>query len=82
MPGPRILQLNLHRECRYRNRTGYWKTRLESREYDFIRFRNGYGPNVPEMDVEWKGVEKVIRNREPQYAIKLGGILSLKRWRE
>jgi hypothetical protein len=52
--------------------------RLEGREYDVIRFRNGYGPDVPEMDVEWKGVEK-----QPDcYAIRLGKILSLKRWRE
>ncbi|AGK57021.1 hypothetical protein HYPDE_26703 [Hyphomicrobium denitrificans 1NES1] len=82
-----ILQLNLHREFfeaiakgtkhgEYRDRTDYWKTRLEGREYDFIRFRNGYGPNVPEMDVQWKGVEK----RRGCYAIRLGKILSLKRW--
>jgi hypothetical protein len=36
---------------------------------------------VPEMDVEWKGVEKVVRNSRLYYAIKLGKIGSLKRWR-
>ena len=40
------------------DRTHYWKTRLEGREYDFIRFRNGYRSDVPEMDVEFKGWQK------------------------
>ena len=31
------------------------------------------------MDVEWKGVEKVVRKGWSQYAIKLGRIVSLKR---
>lgn len=64
----------------YRDRSEHWKTRLEGREYDIVRFRNGYGPDVPEMDVEWKGVEKVTRKGRPQYAIKLGKIVSPKRW--
>jgi len=40
------------------DRTHSWKTRLEGREYDFIRFRNGYRPDTPEMDVEFKGWQK------------------------
>lgn len=90
MAEQRILHLNLVREFfdavangtkteEYRDRTDFWKTRLEGREYDIIRFRNGYGPDVPEMDVEWKGVEKVTRKGLPQYVIKLGKIVSLKR---
>ena len=63
----------------YRDRADYWKTRLEGREYDIVRFRNGYGRDVPEMDVEWKGVEKVIRKGRSLYAIKLGKIVSRKR---
>jgi hypothetical protein len=31
------------------------------------------------MDVEWKGIEKVVRKGRPQYDIKLGKIVSLKR---
>ena len=88
----RILQLNLVREFfdeigrgekteEYRERKDYWKTRLEGREYDKIIFRNGYGPDVPEMEVEWKGVEKVVRNGKAQYAICLGKVLSMKRWK-
>jgi hypothetical protein len=87
MTEPRILQLNLKREffaeivvgkkpLEYRDRTDYWKTRLEGREYEIIRFRNGYGPEVPEMDVEWIGVEK----RRDCYAIRLGKIIRLKHW--
>ena len=87
MSEPRILHLNLVRgffdqiakgEKReeYRDRSDYWKTRLEGLEYDIIRFRNGYGPDVPEMDVEWKGVDK----RKDRYAILLGEIRSVKRW--
>jgi hypothetical protein len=85
----RILQLNLHRRFfkeivdgtkpeEYRDRTEYWKTRLDGRSYDIIRFRNGYGPDVPEMDVEFLGVVK----RRHCYAIRLGKILVLKRWRD
>lgn len=47
-----ILHLNLHREfflqiatgkkrVEYRSQTPYWKTRLENRKYDAIKFRNG-----------------------------------------
>lgn len=87
MAETRILQLNLHREFfqriadgtkteEYRDKTEYWKTRLEGREYDVIRFRNGYGPDVPEMDVEWKGLAK----QRDCYVIRLGKILNFKRW--
>ena len=47
-----ILHLNLHREffaqiaagtkrIGYRNRTTYWRRRLEGRHYDVTQFRNG-----------------------------------------
>lgn len=78
----RVLSLNLHRKYfdqiiagekpyEFRDRTDYWKTRLEGREYDVIRFRNGYLPNAPEMLVEFLGCAK----RRICYAIKLGKIL-------
>jgi hypothetical protein len=41
------------------------------REYDFIRFRNGYATDAPEIDVEFLGVEK----RRDCYAIRLGRVL-------
>ena len=86
--GKSILYLTLEREWfddivrgvkneEYRGLKDYWKTRLEGRTYDVVRFRNGYAADAPEMDVEFLGVDK----RHDCYAIRLGKILSLKRWR-
>ena len=62
----------------YRERKKHWKTRLENRRYDVIQFRNGYGAHVPEMTVEFLG----IRRYPTYYAIRLGRILSPKRWKK
>jgi hypothetical protein len=83
-----ILHLTLEREWfddivrgvkheEYRDLKGYWKTRLEDRKYDIVRFRNGYATDAPEMDVEYLGVEK----RRDCYAIRLGKVLRVQRWR-
>jgi hypothetical protein len=61
---PSILHLTLEREWfddiasgkkreEYRDRKDYWKTRLEGRTYDIVRFRNGYAIDAPQMDVEF-----------------------------
>ena len=87
----RILQLTIDREFfdeialgrkseEYREQKDYWATRLEGRDYDTIIFRNGYGADVPEMEVEFLGVRKTKRKGNAIYAIKLGRILSVKRW--
>ena len=87
-----VLHLNLHREffaqiaagtkrTEYRQRTGYWKTRLEGRNYEVIQFRNGYATDAPVMQVEFLGVKKVQRGGEPYYAIQLGRSSELKRWK-
>lgn len=89
---PVILHLNLHQEffrqiarrtkrIEYRSRTPYWKTRLEGRNYDVIKFRNGYATNAPEMTVEFLGLRRCGTGRHAYYAIRLGRILSIKRWR-
>ena len=86
-----ILHLNLHRKffaqiaagtkrIEYRDRTDYWKRRLEERHYDVIQFRNGYATSAPEMQVEFLGVRRTTRRGEPVYAIRLGRGLSVKRW--
>ena len=31
----------------YRKAKPYWQKRLEGREYDLVKFRNGYMPNAP-----------------------------------
>ena len=88
-----ILHLNLHREffaqiaagtkrIEYRERTAYWKTRLENRQYDVIQFRNGYATKAPEMLVEFWGVRKDGKGRNGYYAIRLGKILKIKRWKK
>ena len=87
-----ILQLNLHREffaqiaagtkrIEYRERTPYWQKRLEGRRYDVIRFRNGYATKAPEMVVEFKGLRRYGTVRRGHYAIRLGRILRIKRWK-
>ena len=81
------LHLNLHREyfaaiaagekrIEYRDRTPYWRKRLEGREYDVIKFRNGYVTKAPEMLVEFRG----LRTRRNKYEILLGRVLEIKRW--
>lgn len=89
---PTILHLNLHRQffadiaaktkrTEYRERTPYWRKRLEGRHYDIIQFRNGYATKAPEMQVKFLGVKKVKKWGARYYAIHLGRILSLKRWK-
>jgi len=86
--GRSILHLTLEREWfddiakglkneEYRELKDYWKTRLEGRTYDIVRFRNGYAADAPVMDVEFLGVDK----RRDCYAIRLGKILRIERWR-
>ena len=59
----------------------YWKKRLEGRHYDVIRFRNGYAKNAPEMLVEFRGLRRHGKGRGAYYAISLGHILKIKRWK-
>jgi len=92
MESKTILHLNLHREyfaaivagtkrIEYRDRTPYWQHRLEGRRYDVIQFRNGYATLAPIMVVEFRGLRRYGRGRNGYYAIRLGRVLSLKRWR-
>jgi hypothetical protein len=88
----KVLHLNLHREffaqiaagtkrVEYRRRTPYWRSRLEGRVYDVVQFRNGYATTAPEMQVEFRRVRKVKKLGRCFYAICLGRILKIKRWR-
>lgn len=88
-----ILHLNLHRQyfaaivaktkrMEYRRRTPYWKTRLENRKYDVIQFRNGYATDAPEMQVEFLGVRRIKKDGQNVYAIRLGKILKIRRWKK
>ena len=82
----KILHLNLYRKYfdaiadgtkvfEYREKTDYWKRRLEDREYDIIKFRNGYAKDAPTMLVEYKGYDIGFNGIcEEQYIIKLGKV--------
>jgi hypothetical protein len=77
----------------YREMKQYWAIRLfhnmgfgQPKQYDIIRFKNGYQKNCPEMDVEWKGCWEGEGNKkwgaknEKYYVIGLGEILSIKNY--
>lgn len=89
----RILHLNLHREyfasiankekrIEYRKQSPYWRKRLEGQHYDAIQFRNGYAPDAPEMLVEFRGLRRYGEGSGAYYAIRLGRVLKIRRWRQ
>lgn len=93
MSKPAILHLNLHHEffaqiaaktkrIEYRSQTPYWRKRLENRHYDVIQFRNGYATNAPVMAVEFRGLRRYGKGRNAYYAIRLGRILKIQRWKK
>ena len=82
----KILHLNLFRKyfdqivegtktIEYRDKTDYWKKRIEHREYDVIKFRNGYAKDAPTMLVEYKGY-----TIGKEYELKLGKITEVKNY--
>jgi hypothetical protein len=89
---PSILHLNLKRKyfagivagtkkTEYRAYTPYWRRRIENRKYDAIRFRNGYATRAPVMLVQHLGYRVQGNGRNKEFAIRLGRVLSIKRWR-
>jgi len=65
----------------YRLITKYWIDRLENKEYDFIRFQNGYNRNSEKFIIEYLGVVKkeikheFFGNKTVQvFAIQLGDV--------
>jgi hypothetical protein len=87
----KTLHLTLHREhfaaiaagkkrTEYRKAKPYWQKRLEGREYDLVKFRNGYARNAPEMLVEFRGLRREGKGRTAEYAIRLGRIRKISRW--
>ena len=88
----RILHLHLPRaffaqiaagtkRTEYRRQSPHWKSRLEGRTYDVILFRNGYAPDAPEMLVELISVRRITKTGQSYYALRLGRIMKLKRWK-
>jgi hypothetical protein len=89
----KILRLTLHREffaaiaagkkrTEYREAKPYWRKRLDGRDYDLVLFRNGYARNSPEMLVEFRGVGRKGKGPNAYYAIRLGRILKIRRWKD
>ena len=81
----KILHLNLYRKyfdaiaegtktIEFRDKTQYWKKRLENKEYDVIKFRNGYAKDAPTMLVEYKGLNL---GNPLAYEIQLGKIIEV-----
>lgn len=49
------------KKLEFRENKPYWACRLldkngNGRHFDIVRFKNGYGPNVPTVDVEFKRI--------------------------
>ncbi|MDC7994442.1 ASCH domain-containing protein [Altibacter sp. HG106] len=76
----------------YREVKDYWQNRLEKprtapfvirfKDFDCIRFRNGYAKDAPTFDIELKGIEYGTGNPEwgaekgkTYYVLSLGKIL-------
>ena len=85
----KILHLNLFKKyfdqiaegtktIEYREKTDFWKKRIENREYDVIQFRNGYAKIAPTMLVEYKGYTIGLTEVGEEYELKLGKIIEVK----
>ncbi len=68
----------------YREVKPYWVTRLEGREYDVVRFRNGYSKDARVMVVELLGIGRglgVLRWGAPEleclFVLRLGKVLEV-----
>ena len=92
MMAKRVLDIPIKREwfdkivkgskrSEYRSYTKHWKSRLEGRDYDEVRFRAGYTKQSPEAYVELRGIGGDGKSRNADYVIKLGRVLRTKRLR-
>jgi hypothetical protein len=68
----------------YRTPSKWILSRLEGKEYDVLEFKNGYGPNVPTMQVEFLGWHHFTGRPEwgfegwkPVVVIQLGRVISI-----
>jgi hypothetical protein len=96
MSTPRTLRLTLKRKWfdmiasgekkeEYRTPGPWILSRLGGKEYDHVEFKNGYGANVPSMEVEYLGWKYSHGKREwgggsttgPFATIMLGRVLSV-----
>lgn len=59
----------------YRSLNDYWRRKLIGRQYNEIRFANGYGRHRPFLRVEFLGVQEGVWRGSPVFVISLGKIL-------
>ena len=82
---PAILHLNLHREyfaqiangtkrIEYRDRTPYWKRRLEGRTYHLIHFRNGYATPSHQIVSPTRRAGALAEEEAPEMLVQFRGI--------
>lgn len=83
----------------YRDLSDFWMSRLlvkepddtytfeKFRAYDTVLFRNGYNPDSPTMEVEWKGTRILEYLDEPEdaferygFVIDLGKVLGVENY--
>ena len=67
----------------YRVIKKYWTARIFLRDYDVIKFRNGYRPDSPTLTVEYKGYttgfggeKKWGAQAKYYYRLQLGAVIS------
>ena len=89
----KILHLNLFRKyfdeiaegtktIEYRDRTDYWKKRIERKDYTHIKFQLGYTKNPPTMLVEIHDRNVVEYKDDLAYAFDLGKIIEVNNYEE
>jgi len=72
----------------YRIIKPYWDVRLDNREYDTVKFKQGYRKDSPVMWVEWKGTQKGGKGNpawgwdEECYIISLEKILKIENYEQ
>lgn len=59
----------------YRECTPYWTKRIHNRQYDTVRFINGYGTTFPTMVRQYLGCDVHTENDRSFYRLKLGPLL-------
>ena len=59
----------------YRDLTPYWTTRIVGREYETVRFINGYGRDYPTMVLQYQGYDVHTHDGKQYYRLKLGPVL-------
>jgi hypothetical protein len=87
---PRVLDVPIKRKwfdqilegeklTEYRRFGTFWRSRLEGKQYDQIRFRNGYAADAPQIYAEYRGVRP--NHKTSEYEIRIGRILKTKHLR-